>query len=362
MYPEMRSGTVLVAAADRAGRAWFAGQLDLAGQQAGVWCRLDTALVPEAAQAAEAICFDTSYDALQVLARIMAAAPLDGVDISLGLAAFGWGDSADPLDAAGAVAQGLRLLAVAPPGTATTCGSVAMVAGPLLGPSLTMVWTENVVDGPGRREQVFRFLVRTGEPRAQAPCVEWARRWASGTRRADPQGAQASDGGLPRLAIARPREDSPLESEIARLALQAHARGDVVLRLQHPAGPAQGDGRDDGRIILLDVMLRHLSRQEPGTGLPVEVRQGPGFSCLDDIEMWLRALVRQAPATLVVPDVCAVDEASRVVIERLLQDASLPGFSVIAAQPGDAVPDVLRQLMSKARRTGSAPLLVSQGR
>lgn len=90
-----------------------------------------------------------------------------------------------------------------------------------------------------------------------------------------------------------------------------------------------------------------------------DLGRAPGFACLDELEAWLRTMIKRTPTTLVVPDVGSLDEISLVVIERLLQDRSLVGFSVITSQPGDTVPEVLRQLMSRVSRTDTVQLLVS---
>lgn len=355
MHPVMNAGTVLVASSDHAGLQWFSAQLAEAGLPMGPGLGQGTG------QPIEAVCFETSYDALQAVELILATAPVAGVDLSLALVSFGWGDQLDPVDSTGALTLARCLLAAVPPGAASTCGSAAMVAGPLLGPALELVWTEDVVQGPGNYERVFRIVARgDGTGTVLAPCLEWARRYAAGPLQAEHLSQTTSDAQLPRLTIARATAGVTVESEVARLALQAHARGDVVFRVDGRCGPAGGSGRDRAEVVLLDLMFKQLSqRRAAGPVQLAELRSAPGFACLDDLEAWLRTMVRRAPTTLVVPDAGALDEISRVVIERLLQDSSLSGFSVITSQPGDAVPEVLRQLMSKVRRTETARLQVS---
>lgn len=350
----MDAGTVLLAASDLPGLEWFAGHLD---EAAGA--RILPGLGLEAGKPVAAACFETSYDALQAVERILVAAPLAGVEVSLALVAFGWGDELDPADAAGAVTVGQCLLAAAPRGAAITCGSAAMVAGPLLGPSFELVWTEEIVRGAVNYERVFRIVAHGGESSGRpSQCLEWARRHAAGPLKAERLSALNPSYG--RLTVARADTRAALESEIARLALQAHARGDAVLRTEDRPRPRELATQGAGRIVLLELMAKHRSRQRPGASDRAEdLRRAPGFACLDELEAWLRTMAKGTPTTLVVPDVDTLDEISLVVIERLLQDSSLTGFSVIAAQSGDAVPEALRQLMSRVSRTDTVQLLVS---
>ncbi|MHA7290684.1 hypothetical protein ACX80V_13665 [Arthrobacter sp. MDT3-24] len=350
----MDAGTVLLAASDLPGLEWFAGHVD---ETAGA--PLLPGLGQEAGQPVAAACFETSYDALQAVERILVAAPLDGVEVSLALVAFGWGDEVDPADAAGAVTVGQCLLAAAPRGAAITCGSAAMVAGPLLGPSFELVWTEEIVRGPVNYERVFRIVAHGGESSGgPSQCLEWARRHAAGPLKAERLSAQNPVHG--RLTVARADTRAALESEIARLALQAHARGDAVLRTDSRRWPRERAVPGNRRIVLLELMAKQLTQQQDGGSARVaDLGRAPGFACLDELEAWLRAIVKRAPTTLVVPDVGSLDEISLVVIERLLQDGSLAGFSVITSHLGDAVPEVLRQLMSRVSRTDTVQLLVS---
>lgn len=352
----MDAGTVLLAASDLPGLEWFSGQLDEAGRPVAL-----PGPVREAGRPVAAVCFQTSYDALQAVERILAAAPLDGVEVSLALVAFGWGDEVDPTDAAGAVAVAQCLLAAAPPAAATTCGSAAMVAGPLLGPSFGLVWTEEIVRGPVNYERVFRIVAHGGESSAgPPPCLEWARRYAAGPLRAEGFSELNPADTRPRLTIARADTRAALESNIARLALQAHARGDAVLRTDDRPWSRDRTVQGSGRIVLRELISKQLRQQRPAGSVRVaDLGRAPGFACLDELEAWLRTMIKRTPTTLVVPDVGSLDEISLVVIERLLQDRSLVGFSVITSQPGDTVPEVLRQLMSRVSRTDTVQLLVS---
>lgn len=354
----MDAGTVLLAASDLPGLEWFSGLLDEV--QPPLLLNLAQ---EESGQPVSAACFETTYDTLQAVERMLAAAPGDGVDVSLALVTFGRGDQADPVDAAGAAKVARGLLAAAPRGGATTCGSAAMVAGPLLSPAFGLVWTEDIVRGPVNYERVFRVVAHGRESGVGlSPCVEWARRYEAGPLAAGRCPKPDSADARPRLTIVRADTCSTLDSEIARLALQAHARGDAVLRTDGRPGARESNvqGARYGRIALLELLTKQLTqRRSAGSVQSMDPGRAPGFACLDDLEALLRTMVNRTPTTLVVPELCFLDEISRVVIERLLQDSSLAGFSLITSQRGKVVPEALRQLMSRVSRTDTVQLLVS---